>query len=331
MGFKSLCIAAMTGDANWTLNSLECGAFPLRYGAERWLSPYRHTVGPDGAVVRGEDCIPFLGQFDAVFLWHWIPEHLLPMIRSSRAIRPKVAFAHAFEAIATTEPWDRVTAPLYAVGKSALLRGTKPNRFGQMYVDAYEASLGGPVGKPHVWMVDIATPVYAQSFVNACEWILDTSYRRHRPDFGFFDSHMLRPYYGTASNAPFIDAPAVFRYKEAWDDLDYAHTRRLMPVWGNGAGLDFQVEYPALGGDYEEHFWRQWTPANAAMALRVHHGMPLVMAGEWVDVAARFPTRESWNQWYETTKGADENVIYMQVARSGSAFGIFNPGDGVVR
>jgi hypothetical protein len=320
--WRTLAICAMTGDNLWSLPSLECGTFNLHEGWQKYISDLFYTKSAQGAAtVHGMDCIRFLKRFDAIVLWHWPNESILSALRSGPEPAPKIGLAIAYESIPQEAMWGRKTEVLRQVGLAHLLKGTQKNRFGYDWVDPYEMVDSNVGFKPHCYSVDIGNLQYAENFLNAVEWTVGLNYKRDRPDFYFYDCFQERPYYGTATNAPPITDSGVQDYQRGWEKLLREHQGRIGPVWGHNPGDG----YWNLKNRVHEHFFRSNYDADT---IRAQSAVGNVGIGsERNDL----PTKEAWAKLREEAGDNRPRNVYVQTARTGSAFALFHPGFTVCR
>lgn len=317
--WNSLCVAAMTGDLHWTPESLRAGPF-LEHpaGAARYLNGIATRPLPEYAPsafeIVGFDCFKFFGRFGAVILQHWAPEWILYEIRraSSYPGGTQVGLWANYETVAGPgpmgPPWDKVQTVLWQICTQHLLAGTD----GQPVNLIYPRTPG--------WLVvDIRKPDLADAYVAGLEWILGAYYSRNPPNFVFFDCHDPRRWFPpTVPNAP---AFSEEEYVEGWTRLDL-RMHRAGVEWAHNPGDD---AYPTLGARVHEH------------ALREHRGVDVLAA--WIGKAlARNPAYlgigsevgelpGNPSTWFSAVRNKvgphREDLVYLQTARTGRAFRIF--------
>lgn len=317
--WRSLCIASMTWGWPATPESLEAGPFIAHpTGAKKYLQGLRTrpvpSYHPDAFVIVGADCYTFFGRFGAVLLQHWTQEeHLLEIRRAS--VVPggtRVGLWANYESVAGPgpmgPPWDRVQTVLWNLCMQNLLVGT----------DGAPVNLYEPAS-PGVLLVDIRKPDLAQAYVSGLEWILSTYYRLHRPDFIFYDAHDPRRWYPqSVSNAPpFPEA----EYRAGWDALDH-YMARVGLEWAHNPG---DVGYPRLGARIHEHALREHLgAANLAAWIGTSLLMNPAYLGVGSEAVALPPKPGPYFLDIRNRVGPHrEDLVYLQTARSGKAFRIF--------
>ena len=177
---------------------------------------------------NGVDALTFMRQFDTVILWHFPPPE---MVSTLKQYNVRVVPALALTDVETYPVWCRrneqlrvaLTGPL-----KVLRQGTRPNRFGSMNIDSYEADPAPAHEKPHVWSVEIDKTLAGDLVLHTLQTILEEYETDGYPDGLFIDTHLDLAYFGTASNAPL--RPII-----DWSYLDIQIARKIMPVWGHDA------------------------------------------------------------------------------------------------
>lgn len=310
--WKTLALVAVTGDEP---ERLALGPLPMRSGARRYASGFPFADD----VLQGARVPEFLHQFDAVGLWHWPPEWFLDELYSTER-RIRVGPVVPFEAIPQVQPpRGAPDAVLWEVSSGFLLQGTdgKP-------VDAYWSSTPAAPAKPHVWMCDVRNPEYARAYVEALEFVFSVHYKRTSPTLLFPDNTIRRPYFATAPNAPVVDEAFEADYRDGWAFFLHEAARRVLPCWGN-TNVPDAFFVPSLALEFWEH---SFEPGRAS--------------AENADTVRAFATQVSVGLGWEgspptdalalrTAVGPDwPGRIYLLVCRTGTPFGLWYPGPGVV-
>ena len=331
---RSMAMVACTWDRGEQLHSLRCGPFfPGPGGFDRYFATLP-SGGLEGDAVQGYHVLGayvpgFLGQFGAVVLWHWPFPWMIGWIKQQGHNNgqggTKVGLAVSYESVNQRPPWSKHEHPVHATALGhAYLQ--PPNTLGSNYVDYYENLPAGH--KNHCAAVNVGGD-YARNFTSAVEYVFDTDYRIHRPDFLFLDCFQGSRSWHHATNAP----------EEEWETyiggLDEGRRRlegTVAPVWGHNPGS----AHPDLRTRVDEFFGDHTYDEGLDAVVRDQVGFVGARSGLG---SGRFsPWAEDMDRWGRLARDLPvatgpwhrPDHVYVCTARTGGGFSIFHPGQGVV-
>lgn len=298
---KSCCIAAITwveSGGRLDHNSLRTAKFAPTTGHECWTRYVAPLWGSARFEIVGQDVYQFLGQFDLAIIQHFQhPDFLLRMRNEYPGT--KILVWTSVEAIPTSG-WPYQPA-FYEALKDYRLVSSTHNRFGDHFVDQYEADQAPYDTKPHDWLIDIRGS-YGSTFATL---LFAEMQRRLGLTSGFLlDSMGDYQFFHTASNADEFksDPGYTLDYQAGWNTV-ISEVVRLFPraiVYGN----------KEVGGLYRARAWAEhWFRNDRAVERGMIVGCSADTIGQWNTPAGR-----------EDLRGLDvalDGDVYVQFARTG--------------
>lgn len=291
---RRVCIAAMTGDAVWSTESLRLGPFNIGRGCKFLPQSYSNGMG----VYHGQRALDVLAGHEVVILQHWPGQNVMRYLQNLGVL---VGFWANVASFQRTVLWNSVQEPMRRACSLFPLAGTDGQN-----VETW----------PNADAVDTSAPILPDALAGTLDYIMRTSYPHARPDFLFLDE-MSDQWYCTAANAPERDP----REWQAGVDRIVRALQGMFPVWGHNTAHAFQ----AIRTRVYEHATRGCT-TGGQFALRVHDYAAWAQGGK---PSTRVVLGWERNDdipaaWCRGINPPNAEILW-QTARTGRAFQIFDP------
>lgn len=237
-------IAAITGNATWDFDSLQCPGF--RHGQD-W-----ETLGvpaDEHEPASGKQVVDIALEHDMLVLQHYPSADFIKRLKDVGV--GKVLLWTDTDAIPATRYWSPRQWPVWQMMLNFRLVGTRHNRFGHQMVDHYEASENGPLGKPHTWAIDVGASRFPSLFCEVLGNLWEKEGYRGLVDGVWFDNMLQAPYFGTATNAPIVTPDLTGRHVYGLKTmLQTCRKIGFGEIWGNCGSTVHH--YPELDGKWDE-------------------------------------------------------------------------------